>query len=343
MSNVEYGSKIGVFSEDGKYRLDIGTDAMKKNVPASHDSWATRFVLKRLDGANSGAVSDTHLVGIYSEDGRYRLDIGSDAVKKSVPASHDSWATRLLIRRLNGESSGVVSYGDVVGIFSEDGKWRLDIGTDAMKKSVPASHNSWATRLRIQDADPVTDVEISSIVYDIDHATILSSGPAELYRQRLENKSSVQQSSTISGSASVTETTGWSDTLGIMIGAKTTFKTGVPLLAEAEVELSMEMTNTFTWNGSESKTKTWGFESPVVVPPYSVVVGLVAATVSTIAVPYTLKGTIVHRSGARVPCDIKGVYTGTNSHDLTVTFMQQDSRTAAMSTSVSAISATAIA
>lgn len=234
-----------------------------------------------------------------------------------------------------------VEYGSKIGVFSEDGKWRLDIGTDAVKKSIPASHNSWATRLRIQDADPVTDVEISGIVYDVDNATILSSGPAELYRQRLENNSSVQQSSTISGSESVTETTGWSDSLGIMVGAKTKFKTGVPFLAEAEIELSMELTTTFTWNGSESKSKTWSFDCPVVVPPYSVIVGLVAATVSTIAVPYTLKGTMVHRSGARVPCDIHGIYTGTNSHDLTVTFVQQDSRTAVMSTKVIPIKATA--
>ncbi|MGL5267679.1 MAG: hypothetical protein ACRC9E_15910, partial [Plesiomonas shigelloides] len=73
MSIIEYGKKIGVFSEDGKVRLDIGTDAMKKNVPASYDSWATRLVIKRLDGANSGPISDEHLVGIFSEDGKVRL------------------------------------------------------------------------------------------------------------------------------------------------------------------------------------------------------------------------------------------------------------------------------
>jgi hypothetical protein len=42
------------------------------------------------------------------------------------------------------------TYEDVVGIFSEDGKFRLDIGTDTMKKNVAADHNSWATRLRIK-------------------------------------------------------------------------------------------------------------------------------------------------------------------------------------------------
>lgn len=84
------------------------------------------------------------------------MDIGTDAMKKSVPATHDSWATRLIIKRLDGKSAGEVCYGDIVGIFSEDEKYRPDIGTDAVKKAVPAAHNSWATRLRIQDADPIT-------------------------------------------------------------------------------------------------------------------------------------------------------------------------------------------
>ena len=41
---------------------------------------------------------------------------------------------------------------------------------------------------------------------------------------------------------------------------------------------------------------------------------------STIAVPYTLTGTFVFKSGARMPGTMRGLYTGTNSHDLTVTY-----------------------
>jgi hypothetical protein len=89
------------------------------------------------------------IVGIFSDNG-VRLDIGTDAVKQNVPASHESWATRLRISRLNGPNVGPVMYEDIVGIFSEDARFRLDIGTDAMKKNVPADHDSWATRLRIK-------------------------------------------------------------------------------------------------------------------------------------------------------------------------------------------------
>ncbi|MEA2738499.1 MAG: hypothetical protein QOH05_1806, partial [Acetobacteraceae bacterium] len=51
--------------------------------------------------------------------------------------------------------------------------------------------------------DPVSDVEISSIEYDVAAAKTLHSGPAELYRQTVRNDSAVAQSSSINGSATV--------------------------------------------------------------------------------------------------------------------------------------------
>jgi hypothetical protein len=140
---------VGIFASNGDYRLDIGTMAMKKNTPASHNSWATRLILKRLDGPSKGNVSPGDIVGVFSENLSYRLDIGNAATKENVPASHNSWATRLKIIKLNGNINGPLKYGDVVGIYSEDQKYRLDIGEAATKKNTPASHNSWATRLKV--------------------------------------------------------------------------------------------------------------------------------------------------------------------------------------------------
>jgi phosphotransferase system IIB component len=108
------------------------------------------FLLAAVPAKAQQVVQLNGIVGIFSQTGQYRLDIGTDAVKQNVPASHESWATRLRITRLSGPNVGPVTYEDVVGIFSEDGKFRLDIGTDAMKKNVAADHDSWATRLRIK-------------------------------------------------------------------------------------------------------------------------------------------------------------------------------------------------
>ncbi len=172
--------------------------------------------------------------------------------------------------------------------------------------------------------DPVVDIEISAIDYDVISAKIIKTTPADLYRQSVTNNTTQTQTSSISGSESVTETSGWSDSLAVKVGVSTSFKTGIPFIAEGKITVSLDVTNTYTWNGSTSRSKTWSFNTPVSVPANTTYVALIAATVTTISVPYTMTGTLILKSGARIPGIINGLYTGSNSHDLTVTYIKQD-------------------
>lgn len=172
--------------------------------------------------------------------------------------------------------------------------------------------------------DPVVDIEISSIDYDVAAAKIIKSTPADLYRQSVVNNTPQTQTSSISGSEAVSEMSGWSDSLAVKVGVSTSFKTGIPFIAEGKITVSLDVTNTYTWNGSTTRTKTWSFNTPVTVPANTTYVALIAATVTTISVPYTLSGTLILKSGARVAGIINGIYTGSNSHDLTVTYIKQD-------------------
>ncbi|MGB1256646.1 MAG: OmpA family protein [Thiolinea sp.] len=156
---INYGERVGIFAEDFRARLDVGIRAMKEEIPPDHESWATRLRIKRLDGPNQGPVNSDHLIGIFAEDGRARLDIGARAMKEEVPADHRSWATRVVFKRLDGPDEGPVQYGELLGIFSEDNRARLDIGIRAVKEEVPPNHESWATRLRIKKAELPESVE----------------------------------------------------------------------------------------------------------------------------------------------------------------------------------------
>ena len=222
--------------------------------------------------------------------------------------------------------------GQFFAIMQDDGNFCVYKGTG------PSDNRGgvWCTKTN----DPVTNIEISNIEYDVGAAKILRSGPAELYNQTVRNRTTQPQTSSISGSATVSETSGWSDSLAVKVGVSTSFKTGIPFVAEGKVTVSVDVTNTYTWNGSTTKTKTWGFNTPVSVPPHTSIVALVSATVSTIAVPYTLTGTFVLKSGVRIPGSVKGLYTGSNSHDLTVTFIQQDAATSEIRSSTLALKAT---
>jgi hypothetical protein len=202
--------------------------------------------------------------------------------------------------------------GDYFAALQDDGNFCVYKGTG------PGDNRGfvWAS----MKTDLISDFQISKIDYDVAHAEVLQSGPAELYRQTVTNRTTSAQTSTVSGSETVTETSGWSDSLGFKVGVKTSFETGIPFVAEGKVEVSAEVSNTYTWNGSQSTAKTWAFSTPVTVPPGGVSSVIITATMSTIAVPYTATGTAVFKSGAKVAGQITGLYTGTNSHDLTVTF-----------------------
>ena len=133
-------------------RLDIGVASFRRNTAGTHDSWATRLVLRRLDGANKGDVMEGHVFGIFSEDGRKRLDLGCASIEEQRDVRHESWATRLRIRPLKEDTDATrpLQYNEVVGVFSDDGRsYRLDIGSAACKEQ-HAEHDSWATRLRLE-------------------------------------------------------------------------------------------------------------------------------------------------------------------------------------------------
>lgn len=191
-----------------------------------------------------------------------------------------------------------------------------------------ASTYMWQSK----SGDIITDFEIVDISYDLQNAKITSRSEPEVYRQTLHNNTGVEQTSTISGEASISETIGWSDTLGIKVGVSTTFKCEVPFIFEGKITVSVEIWNEFTWNGSKTETKSWGFETNVTVPPHKTYTCHVQISKDTIVVPYTMKGTVVFKSGARLDGQkINGIYSGTCAHDSFITIAEQDAITGILS------------
>jgi Clostridium epsilon toxin ETX/Bacillus mosquitocidal toxin MTX2 len=108
----------------------------------------------------------------------------------------------------------------------------------------------------------------STIEYHIDKAKILSQGEISLYSQRVKNDGPVDQTSEISGSETVTEEFGYSNSLGVTVGVSTEFTCGFPYLAEEKIEISVETSYEHEWSGSNSRSKTWSFSTPMNVPPH---------------------------------------------------------------------------
>ncbi len=128
----------------------------------------------------------------------------------------------------------------------------------------------------------------------------------------------MQQSTTISGEKTVTETHGWKDTYGVKVTMSGSV--GIPLISDFKV--SVEGSASWEQNGSTSTTRKFAWSQPVIVPAKSKVVATVAVTETTLSVPYTLSGSFVYGSGARVSGAVGGTFSGVNSHDLQVTLTQ---------------------
>jgi hypothetical protein len=183
--------------------------------------------------------------------------------------------------------------------------------------SVPNSSPIWSSG----KSDPVKETQIKSIVYDLDSARSIQNDSPEIYRQTLSNHSSQQQTQTISQKRQKSETSGWSDSIGISVGVQTSFKTGIPIIASGKVKVSLDMTTSFTWNGSTERSTEWDIDVPVTVDPGRAVEVLVTVDNSSLIVPYTLTADIVFSSGNRLDNhQIKGVYTGSDSYNLTTIF-----------------------
>jgi hypothetical protein len=200
-------------------------------------------------------------------------------------------------------------------IIEDDGNFTVYAGSD------PADNHGllWCTGF----SDPVVEIiEVSDIQYDLQHVKVLSSGLAPLDHLTYPNISDITVHQAIKKSESVTETSGWSDSLGMKIGASTTVKVsiGIPRIsAEGSITMSAEVNNTYTWNGSTSVTKSMEIDTSIDVPPFRTMVVFISTSVSIISVPYKLTGIGLLKSGSKTSVVAYGVYTGTDSKDITIT------------------------
>jgi hypothetical protein len=173
--------------------------------------------------------------------------------------------------------------------------------------------------------DPVAGIDmIERIDYDLSTALVVASRPADLYRETVSNQNDQVQTSMVSGSVVVSDTTAWSDELAAGALAPAGFKGAVPMVSSGKVVLSPQTSHAFIRNGAATAGKTWGFNAPAAVPPNSAMMCVVSATRSAIIVPYTMHGAFTLASGRQVTGSVDGTYSGSNCHDLSVTLTTYD-------------------
>ena len=174
-------------------------------------------------------------------------------------------------------------------------------------------------------ADPVAAIDaIDAIDYDLGAAQLVQARPSDLYRETVSNAGEQMQTSLISGSVTVSDTTAWLDELAPQVTAPDGFRGPVPVVSAGKIVLSNDGGHVYIRNGAATTAKTWGFSAPAAVPPRSSMTCLVSATRSAILVPYRLTGSFTLASGRQVAGRVAGTYSGANCHELAVALTTYD-------------------
>jgi hypothetical protein len=165
---------------------------------------------------------------------------------------------------------------------------------------------------------------MSQITYDLKAAKILGSEPLTVLTLEAKNDTDREQTPQISGTYTLSRTSGWSNALAVKVGIKVSGETGVPFVAAGKVELSTETQNTYTWNGSKTESESYSFSAPLKLGPHEHGKVVVTATETRINVPYSGTGELRFKSGRRYSRRVEGMYEGKNGHSVYAEYTSGD-------------------
>lgn len=133
-------------------------------------------------------------------------------------------------------------------------------GNFCVYKGTGPNDTSWECLWATNQLDPLVSFAGNYLEYDLANTQILLSGPAELYRDTVPNSTAVSQTTTISASETITETSQWSNAIGGSVSVKTstTLQVGIPLFADGKVntEVTATFNESYTWGKSVTRSKT---------------------------------------------------------------------------------------
>jgi hypothetical protein len=149
--------------------------------------------------------------------------------------------------------------------------------------------------------------------YDLSECKIVGEKPVSLKEETVENPTDATMMQQISFSHTHSDTKTWGHTVGLKMGVKTSFSTGVPCIAEGKVEVSFEANYSYNWGGNVSDIKTDQWVATLIAPPHSHLRAVGTVTEASINVPFTARLRKRKSDGTEeIVNQVSGVYEGVN-------------------------------
>ena len=161
--------------------------------------------------------------------------------------------------------------------------------------------------------------EITDVKYDIPGGKVREAFPVIALSTSVRNDSDGDVSQTLTYTYEKWSVGTWNNTAGIEIGAKTTFKAGVPFVTSAEFEISISASYSHEWGGEEGQRQTVTSSTTVTVPPKKKARATVIVRNAQIDIGFTYTQEILWSNGQSEKSVKTGIYNNVDSWHVDVT------------------------
>ncbi|XP_004305001.1 PREDICTED: uncharacterized protein LOC101297173 [Fragaria vesca subsp. vesca] len=161
----------------------------------------------------------------------------------------------------------------------------------------------------------------SRLIYNVNFnlldARIYSNEPELVTGQSFNNVTSLPQNMELTFTYTQSKTSTWNATVSTTVGVSTTFRTGVPFIADGEISTSLETTTTYEWGRSYTEEETRTDTIAITAPPMRRVTVSRIETRGSCDVPfsYTQEDTLYNWEKKEYQKH-DGLYKGVNSFNI---------------------------
>ena len=155
--------------------------------------------------------------------------------------------------------------------------------------------------------------EITDVEYDIPGGKVHGAAPIIALSASVRNDSDGDVNQTLTYAYEKWSVGTWNNSAGIEIGAKTTFKAGVPFVASAEFEISVSASYSHEWGGEEGERQTITSSTTVTVPPKKKARVTIIVRNAQIDVGFTYTQEILWSNGQSEKFVKTGIYNNVDS------------------------------
>ncbi|KAL9230522.1 hypothetical protein vseg_005861 [Gypsophila vaccaria] len=157
---------------------------------------------------------------------------------------------------------------------------------------------------------------VQVLEFDLDKSRIYGMTPISSDTHTYDNPTDEEQEASMDLSITTAKTSTWNNSVSVGVGVETSFKTGVPFIAEGSITVTAETTYSHDFGGTVEETQHVGDTYTVKVPPMKRVIGRGMATKGKCDVPFMYTQVDHLPDGSVVRTTLSdGVFTGVNAYN----------------------------